>query len=172
MTLFLLLRFSFAYHSRANPTGIEADSLSRRGTEQVFGKIASDWRKPDGLFVIQPDDVETFLLPLPVGRLTGVGKVTGEKLGKLGILTVGDLRRLDLPVLEHHFASFGVRLHELARGVDDREVVPDRPTKSISVEDTFEQDVQLAETELTIRRLAEKLWSSSRKESHVLWSSN
>jgi DNA polymerase-4 len=134
---------------------------------KFLAKIASDWRKPDGLFVIQPDDVDTFLLPLPVGRLTGVGKVTGEKLEKLGILTVGDLRVLDLPVLEHHFGSFGVRLYELARGIDDREVVPDRPTKSISVEDTFEQDVPLAETEPMIRRLAEKLWSASRKESRI-----
>ncbi len=53
-------------------------------------KLASDWRKPDGLFVIQPEDIDAFLLPLPVGRLPGVGKVTGEKLTKLGIKTVGD----------------------------------------------------------------------------------
>ncbi len=69
--------------------------------------------------------------------------------------------------LEHHFGRFGARLHELARGIDENEVVPDRPTQSISVEDTFEQDVLLAETEGMIRRLAEKLWSASRKESRV-----
>jgi DNA polymerase-4 len=58
---------------------------------KFLAKLASDWRKPDGLFVIQPEDFDTFLLPLPVGRLPGVGKVTGEKLAKLGIQTVRDL---------------------------------------------------------------------------------
>ena len=62
---------------------------------------------------------------------------------------------------------YGLRLHELARGIDDSEVVPDRPTKSISAEDTFEQDVPIAETEPMIRRLAEKVWAASRKESRI-----
>jgi DNA polymerase-4 len=134
---------------------------------KFLAKLASDWRKPDGLFVIQPGDIDTFLLPLPVGRLPGVGKVTGEKLAKLGAQTVRDLRTLDLPVLEQHFGRFGQRLHELALGIDHNQVVPDRPTQSISVEDTFERDVLLAETEPMLRRLAEKLWSASRKESRM-----
>jgi DNA polymerase IV len=131
---------------------------------KFLAKLASDWRKPDGLFVVQPADVDAFLLPLPVGRLPGVGKVTGEKLEKLGIQTVRDLRSADLPVLEHHFGRYGLRLYELARGIDDSPVVTDRPTQSISVEDTFERDVLLAETDTMIRRLAEKLWSASRKK--------
>src|SRR6202795_3018242 len=134
---------------------------------KFLAKLASDWRKPDGLFVIQPEEVNAFLLPLPIGRLPGVGKVTEEKLAQLGVKTVADLRRLDLPMLEHEFGRYGVRLHGLARGVDESEVVPDRPTQSISVEDTFEQDVPLSETEPMIRRLAEKLWSASRKESRI-----
>ena len=134
---------------------------------KFLAKLASDWRKPDGLFVIQPEGVDAFLLPLRVGRLPGVGKVTEEKLAKLRIQTVGELRGLDLSVLEQHFGRYGVRLYELARGTDDNEVVPDRPTQSISVEDTFEYDVPLAETEPMIRRLAEKLWSASRKESRT-----
>ena len=134
---------------------------------KFLAKLASDWRKPDGLFVIRPEGIDAFLLPLPVGRLPGVGKVTGEKLGKLGIQTVRDLRSVDLPTLEHQFGSYGRRLHELAHGIDDSAVVPDRPTQSISVEDTFEQDVLLAETEPIIRRLAERLWSASRKESRT-----
>ncbi len=134
---------------------------------KFLAKLASDWRKPDGLFVIQPEEIDTFLLPLQVGRLPGVGKVTGEKLARFGVQTVADLRKLDLPALEHQFGRYGLRLHDLARSVDDSEVVPDRPTKSISVEDTFEQDVLLAETEPMIRRLAEKLWSASRKESRL-----
>jgi DNA polymerase-4 len=134
---------------------------------KFLAKLASDWRKPDGLFVIQPEEIDTFLVPLPVGRLPGVGKVTGERLAKLGIQTVGDLRRLDRSELEKTFGRYGVRLHELARGVDENAVVPDRPTQSISVEDTFESDVLLAETEPVIRRLAEKLWLSSRQESRI-----
>jgi DNA polymerase-4 len=134
---------------------------------KFLAKLASDWRKPDGLFVIQPEDIDAFLLPLPVGRLPGVGKVTGEKLAKLGIKTVGDLRTFDLRVFEDHFGRYGRRLHELARGIDDNRVVPDRPTQSISVEDTFEHDVLLADTEPMIRHLAEKLWSASRKESQI-----
>jgi len=134
---------------------------------KFLAKLASDWRKPDGLFVIQPEEVDAFLLPLPVGRLPGVGKVTEEKLAKLGIKTVSELRYLDLSALEHQFGRYGVRLFELARGVDETEVIPDRPTQSISVEDTFERDVPLLETEPMIRRLAEKLWLASRNESRI-----
>jgi DNA polymerase-4 len=134
---------------------------------KFLSKLVSDWRKPDGLFVIKPDHVDAFLLPLLVGRLPGVGKVTGEKLAKLGVESVGDLRKLDLPALEQDFGRYGLRLYELARGIDESEVIPDRPTKSISVEDTFERDVPLSETEPMIRRLAEKLWSASRKESRI-----
>jgi DNA polymerase-4 len=123
---------------------------------KFLAKLASDWRKPDGLFVIQPEEIDAFLLPLPVGRLPGVGKVTGEKLGKLGVQTVKDLRGFDLPLFEQHFGSYGMRLHGLARGIDDSDVVPDRPTQSISVEDTFEHDVPLSETKPMIRRLADR----------------
>jgi DNA polymerase IV len=134
---------------------------------KFLAKLASDWRKPDGLFVIQPDEIDTFLLPLPVGRLPGVGKVTGEKLEKLAITTVADLRGLDQSSLEQQFGRFGRRLYELARGVDASEVVPDRPTKSISAEDTFEHDVRIAETQPMIRSLAEKVWAASRKEIRI-----
>ena len=134
---------------------------------KFLAKIASDWRKPDGLFVIQPEEVNSFLLPLPVGRLPGVGKVTEEKLKRLAVQTVADLRRMDLPALEGRFGRYGARLYELARGIDTSEVVPDRPTQSISAEDTFERDVPLADTEPMIRRLAELTWAASRKESRI-----
>jgi len=134
---------------------------------KFLAKLASDWRKPDGLFIIQPEEVDAFLLALPVGRLPGVGKVTEEKLAKLAIKTVGELRGSEVSVLEDKFGRYGVRLYELARGIDENEVIPDRPTQSISAEDTFEYDVLLSETEPMIRRLAEKLWSASRKESRI-----
>ncbi|MBV9624829.1 MAG: DNA polymerase IV, partial [Acidobacteria bacterium] len=97
----------------------------------------------------------------------GVGKVTEEKLTKLGVRTVGKLRSLELPVLEHHFGRYGVRLHELAHGIDESEVIVHRPTKSISVEDTFDEDLLLAELEPMIRRLAEKLWYGLDKEPRI-----
>jgi DNA polymerase-4 len=134
---------------------------------KFLAKIASDWKKPDGLFVIQPDDVDSFLSPLPVGRLPGVGKVTEEKLKSFKVQTVADLKQLELVTLEGRFGRYGVRLYELARGIDNSEVVADRRTQSISAEDTFEQDVPLTETEPMIRRLAEKTWSSSRTESRI-----
>ena len=134
---------------------------------KFLAKIASDWRKPNGLFVIQPEDVDTFLSPLPVGRIPGVGKVTEKGLAEIGVKTVGDLRTLELTMLESHFGRYGVRLYELGRGIDHNPVVPDRPTKSISAEDTFPQDVPLGETEPMIRRLAERVWAASTKESRI-----
>ena len=136
-------------------------------SNKFLAKIASDWRKPDGLFVIQPEAVDSFLLPLSVGRLPGVGQVTEEKLKSLDVQTVAHLRELHLSTLEGSFGRQGVRLYELARGVDQREVIPDRPTQSVSAEDTFEHDIQLTETEPMIRRLAEKAWTASRKEVRV-----
>jgi DNA polymerase IV len=131
---------------------------------KFLAKIASDWRKPDGLFVIQPDDVAAFLPPLPVGRIPGVGKVTEERLKQIGVHTVGDLLTLDAALIGAHFGRYGRRLYELARGIDHNPVVPDRPTKSISAEDTFERDIPLSGMDELIPRLAEKVWSAARKQ--------
>jgi impB/mucB/samB family C-terminal domain len=157
----------FGYENDCGGEELSLTASAGVAPNKFLAKLASDWRKPDGLFVIQPENIDTFLLLLSVGRLPGVGRVTGEKLAKLGAQTVRDLRTLDVAVLEQHFGRYGQRLHQLARGIDDNQVVPDRPTQSISVEDTFEHDVLLAETEAMIRRLAEKLWSASRKESRM-----
>jgi len=86
---------------------------------------------------------------------------------QIGIETVGDLQAFELAMLETHFGRYGTRLYELARGIDHSPVTPDRPTKSISAEDTFEQDIPLSATEDLIRRLAEKVWSASRRESRT-----
>ena len=134
---------------------------------KFLAKIASDWRKPNGLFVIQPAEVEDFLTPLSVSRIPGVGKVTEEKLAKLGLRTVGELRARSLEELQRSFGRYGQRLYELARGIDNNPVLPNRPTQSISAEDTFESDVLLYETEPMIRRLAEKTWAASRLETRT-----
>ena len=129
---------------------------------KFLAKIASDWKKPNGLFVIQPHEVQSFLLPLPVGRIPGVGQVTESRMKAIGIATVGDLHAMELPTLEEYFGSYGFRLYQLARGIDHNPVVPNRVSKSISAEDTFSEDIPLANTEPQIRDLAEKVWKSSR----------
>jgi DNA polymerase IV len=134
---------------------------------KFLAKIASDWRKPNGLFVIRPHDVEAFLAPLPVSRIPGVGKVMDAKLEALGIRTCADLRRQDIRELERRFGRYGRRLAELSIGVDERRVNPDQPVQSISAEDTFEHDVPLSEIEPMIRRLAAKTWAASRKTERI-----
>jgi DNA polymerase-4 len=108
---------------------------------KFLAKIASDWHKPDGLFVIQPGDADTFLPPLPVGRIPGVGKVTETRLKQFGVQTVGDLRSLEMASLEGQFGRYGIRLYELARGIDHSQIIPDRPTKAI-----FRQKIRLNAT--------------------------
>ena len=134
---------------------------------KFLAKIASDWRKPDGLFVIRPHEVQDFLAPLPVARIHGVGKVMDGKLAALGIRTVGELRAFDPQSLEGRFGRYGRRLSELAHGVDRGEVKPDRPTQSISSEDTFANDVPLAATEPVIRDLAAKTWAATRRTERI-----
>jgi DNA polymerase-4 len=134
---------------------------------KFLAKIASDWKKPDGLFVIRPDDVEAFMPALPVARLPGVGKVMGEKLAALGVTLCGDLQRIALTELEQRFGRYGARLHQLAHGIDNGRVQPDRPTQSISAEDTFEQDLPLSELAPHIEKLAEKAWNASRKTPRI-----
>jgi DNA polymerase-4 len=128
---------------------------------KFLAKIASDWKKPDGLFVIQPHEVQSFLMPLLVGRIPGVGKVTEARMERIGIKTVGDMHGMDVATLEMHFGRWGSRLYELARGIDHNPVVSNRVRKQISAEDTFQEDLPLAECEPHIRKLAEKVWAAS-----------
>ncbi|HVB83738.1 MAG TPA: DNA polymerase IV [Rhodanobacteraceae bacterium] len=131
---------------------------------KFLAKIASDWRKPDGLFVIRPAQVAAFLVPLPVGRLPGVGRVMEGKLAELGVRTVGELRAYERALLEQRFGRWGRRLHELARGIDEHPVQSERPTLQISAEDTFERDLRLDQLEPHIHRLAEKAWAGCQRE--------
>jgi DNA polymerase-4 len=134
---------------------------------KFLAKIASDWRKPDGLFVIRPEQAEAFLTPLPVGRLPGVGKVMEKRLLELGVQTIGDLRAVELRELLARYGRWGQRLHELSRGIDDHPVSSDRPTQSISAEDTFERDLLLDELKPTIEALAARVFAAATKESRL-----
>ncbi len=132
---------------------------------KFLAKIASDWKKPDGLFVIRPHEVEEFLGPLPVARLPGVGRTTEEALAGLGIATVGDLRRFEARELERRFGRFGLRLHELARGVDEHPVEPERPVRSVSAEDTFPEDLLLDALAPALDDSAARVWEAARRKS-------
>ena len=134
---------------------------------KFIAKIASDWNKPDGLFVVRPGQVDGFLTPLPVGRIPGVGKVMQAKLEELGVHTVGELRTLPLEALQARFGSFGASLYRRARGIDERPVQPDQPVQSISAEDTFAQDLPLHELAPHVRRIAEKAWAATRKTPRI-----
>lgn len=108
---------------------------------KFLAKVASDWNKPDGQFVITPAQVDEFVAALPVRKLHGVGKVTAQKMQRLGIETCKDLRNLNQEQLQKHFGSFGERLHELSMGIDNRAVTIERVRKSVSVENTFVTDL-------------------------------
>ncbi|WP_459208317.1 DNA polymerase IV [Pseudomonas sp. MLB6B] len=108
---------------------------------KFLAKIASDWRKPNGLFVITPNEVDAFVAQLPVNRLHGVGKVTADKLSRLRIETCEDLRAWTRLSLVREFGSFGERLWGLAHGIDDRVVQADSRRQSVSVENTYDTDL-------------------------------
>ncbi len=108
---------------------------------KFIAKVASDWKKPNGQFVVRPHEVDAFVAALPVKKLFGVGKVTAERLHALGVDTCGDLRRFAAAELAQHFGSFGEQLYRLCRGDDRRAVVPDRVRKSLSVETTYDRDL-------------------------------
>lgn len=109
---------------------------------KMIAKIASDSCKPDGLLGIPFGDEAAFLAPLPVGRLWGIGPKTQAKISRYGIGTIGDVAALDAGALRELFGSWGEQVGDLARGVDRRRVDPERETKSISSEETFEYDAR------------------------------
>ncbi|MEX0963681.1 MAG: DNA polymerase IV [Pseudohongiellaceae bacterium] len=108
---------------------------------KFLAKISSDWNKPDGQFVVLPEQVASFVAVLPVKKLHGVGKVTAAKMKRLGLQNCEDLRLLGEAKLCEHFGSFGERLFRLSQGIDNRAVQPERVRKSISVENTFAEDL-------------------------------
>ncbi len=132
---------------------------------KFLAKIASDWRKPDGIFVIKPHQVERFLVSLPVRKIPGVGKATETVLTEMGIATVGDLHQFEVNALTDRFGKWGVRLWELARGIDESPVSPSRKRKSWSSENTFAKDVTREEAAEWIRAEAQKIWKALEEKS-------
>lgn len=161
------------------PTATETAEVIRREIRQetrltasagvapnkFLAKIASDWKKPDGLFVIRPHQVERFLTTLPVRKIPGVGKATEAVLHDMKIQTVGDLREFSEADLIARFGKWGTRLWELARGIDESPVEPSRKRKSWSSENTFAKDVTREEAAEWIAEQAHRLWESLEERS-------
>jgi len=143
--------------------GLNLTASAGIAPNKFLAKIASDWRKPNGQFVIQPHEAQPFLLTLPVGRIPGVGKVTEARMARAGIKLVGDIYAMDIRALEQEFGDYAHRLYELARGIDHNPVISNRVRKQVSAEDTFEDDIPLSECVPQIQHLAEKVWTASKE---------
>lgn len=131
---------------------------------KFLAKLASDIKKPDGIYLIYPSDIDNFICDLPIEGFFGIGKVTAEKMHRFGIHTGADLRRADLSFLERNFGKAGRFFYEIARGVDRREVEPDRMRKSIGAELTFEKDLSTGfEIIAELYKLEKELWSRVKK---------
>jgi DNA polymerase-4 len=129
---------------------------------KFVAKVASDMNKPDGLTFIAPSQVEAFMEALPVGKFYGVGRVTAEKMNRLGLHTGADLKRLSEDELVRHFGKSGHFYYQIVRGIDDRPVRTHREAKSCGAEDTFEKDLNErealhAELDKLAARVSERL---------------
>jgi DNA polymerase-4 len=126
---------------------------------KFLAKLASDQRKPDGLFVITPEMGPAFVETLPVGKFHGIGPATAAKMNALGIHTGADLRAQSLEFLREKFGKAGSYYHSISRGIDERPVQPDRARKSVGAENTFEWDLwTLDELAAELRPIVDKVW--------------
>lgn len=121
----------------------ETDLTASAGVSynKFLAKLASDYRKPDGLFVIKPHQGLAFVETLKVGQFHGIGRVTADRMNQLGIFTGLDLRNQSEAFLIKHFGKVGKHYHNIARAIDERPVTPNRVRKSVGSENTFEQDL-------------------------------
>ena len=130
------------------------------GPNRLIAKIASDFDKPDGLTVVKPHRVQSFLDPLPVRRLHGVGPATEKALGELGVTTIADLRGIELEALRRRFGRHGQGLYDYSRGIDERPVRTGRERKSLGHERTFASDiVSLEEMDAQLDGLSQRVAS-------------
>ncbi|WP_375196142.1 DNA polymerase IV [Sphingobium sp.] len=126
---------------------------------KLIAKLASDQNKPDGICVVRPEEGAAFIAKMPVRRIHGIGPVTAKRMQALGIETGADLRSRDLAFLQHHFGSAAHYYYGASRGLDDRPVHERQERKSVSVEDTFFDDLSSEEALIhEIDRIAENLW--------------
>ncbi|MGC6377854.1 DNA polymerase IV [Bisgaard Taxon 45] len=121
---------------------------------KFLAKIASDQNKPNGQFVIRPEEVSAFVATLPLKRIPGVGKVTAQRLDKMGLCTCSDIQQMNKAVLLEHFGKLGQRIWAFSHGIDERQVEPHRILKSVGVERTLQQNIaQLAQADVILAEL-------------------
>lgn len=125
---------------------------------KFLAKIASDWNKPNGICVIKPSQVQSFIQNLELKKIPGVGKVTQEKLKTLNLETLGDLQNIEESFLTHHFGKYGKQLFLYAKGIDERPVQIERERQSISKETTFDQDLNLKQCHPYWPKLIDQVW--------------
>lgn len=132
---------------------------------KFLAKMASDQRKPNGLFVIKPSQGESFIESLPIHMFHGIGKAGSEKMKRLGIENGLDLKRFSKAFLQEHFGKAGLYFYDLARGIDNRPVNPFRIRKSLGKEITFNDDMDnFEELQIVLRDLAEQVWDLAQKK--------
>lgn len=131
---------------------------------KFLAKIASDWHKPNGIYVIKPSQVQNFIQDLPLKKIPGVGKVTQEKLKILQLETLGDLQQIDEAVLIQHFGKYGKQLFLYAQGIDERPVQAERERQQISKEITFDDDLTLTQCQNYWSKLMDQVWQSLDKK--------
>jgi DNA polymerase-4 len=131
---------------------------------KFLAKVASDWKKPDGLFVVLPGEVESFVENLKIEQFWGVGKVTAAKMHEMGIHTGRDVKRFSEAELVRLFRKAGHIYYQNARGIDDREIVPDRIRKSLGAEETFITDLyNRMDLQAKLREVANEVWRRASK---------
>ncbi|WP_171295143.1 DNA polymerase IV [Acinetobacter sp. WCHA39] len=154
-----------AAHIRADIFAVTGLTASAGVAPNKFlAKIASDWNKPNGLFVIKPHQVLNFIQDLALNKIPGVGKVTQEKLSQLNLHTLGDLQKIEENILIHHFGKYGKQLYLYAQGIDHRPVKAERERQQISKEITFDDDYTLEQCHHTWQTLAAQVWRSLNKK--------
>ncbi len=132
---------------------------------KFLAKTASDVNKPNGIFVIKPEDVINYMELLPVYKFYGVGQKTAQRMNQLGIYTGKDLKSWSLNGLVKHFGKSGVFFYNICRGIDDRSVVPNRKRKSIGIENTFHSDIITdTEREKELNTLIADIWERATKK--------
>ncbi|MDO4223492.1 MAG: DNA polymerase IV [Acinetobacter sp.] len=136
---------------------------------KFLAKIASDWQKPNGLFVIKPHQIQQFIQQLPLNKIPGVGRVTQQKLAALHLQTLGDLQKIDEHLLIQHFGKYGKQLAQYAQGIDLRPVVSERIRQQISKEITFLNDLKLAECHAHWQKLAGTIWQQLQQKQLVAY---
>jgi len=133
-------------------------------SNKVVAKVASDLSKPDGLILVEAGKERSFLAPVLIDKLPGIGKKTEQILKGLGVNTIGELANMPLDTLKSHFGVFGEVLHQFANGIDDREVEAPGETKSISRETTFAKDTRdRSFLKATLRYLSERVSAELRE---------